>query len=264
MWDFQNRIANIFKVIVYCILAWLFFVAHGVILLVSHSAVIAIREGVSMHTAITPLHSSFMADDFIGAYHIMRETLFAEIPYYSFLNGIFGHRTMLSYSDLFYDTVKAAITGVVSYLLCRFNRLISSVEHPILFWVITSFWSSISVFGSLLVVTWLKTLPQTQCDFLCVGIFILAPVFLSLISMFSLQHLGTSLSFKRILGENILGLLNGIIDSLFVFLISCFSFDVLHRYISDGFTLIMMIFLMAGILTYLYNFMKQNFMMKII
>ena len=263
MWDFQDRISIILKIIGCFLLAWLFFVAHVVILLFSHSAVIAIQAGISMDAAITPLHSSVMADDFISAYHIMRENLFAEIPYYSFFDGLFGHRSMLSYSDLFYDTVKAVIAGIVSYLLCRFNRLISSLEHPVLFGAITSFWSSISVFGSLLLVTWLRTFPQMQCNILCVGILLLAPVFLSLISMFSLRRLGNPLSFKRIFGENILGLLNGMIDSLFVFLISCFSFDILHRYISDGFTLIMMIFLTAAILTYLYNYVKQNVMMKI-
>lgn len=263
MREYQNRIPGFFTGIIYCMLAWLFFVAHGVILLVSHSAVIAIRDGISMETAINPLHTSFMAEDFIGAYHIMRDTLFAEIPYYSFFNGLFGHRSKLSYNDLFYDTVKAAIAGVVSYLLCRFNRLLSSLEHPVLFGAVTSFWNSISVFGSLLIVTWLKTFSKMQCNSICVGILLSAPVFLSLISMLSLRRLGTPLSFKRVFGENILGLLNGIIDSLFVFLISCFSFDVLHRYISDSFTLIMMIFLVAGIFTYLYNYVKNNVMMKI-
>lgn len=263
MWDFQDRVSIILKIIGCCMLGWLFFVAHGVILLVSHSAVIAIRDGITMDAAITPLHSSFMADDFIGSYYIMRETLFAEIPYYSFFDGILGHRSALSYGDLFYDTVKAAVAGVVSYLLCRFNRLLSSLEHPILFWAVTSFWSSISVFGSLLLVTWLRTFPQKQNIIICVGILLLAPLFLTLISMFSLWRFGTPLSFKRVFGENILGLLNGMLDSLYVFLISCFSFDVLHHYISDGFTLIMMIFLIAGIASYLYNYVKQNVLMKI-
>ncbi len=250
------------KIMGYITLAWLFFVAHVVLLLLAHSAVIAIRDGISMDAAITPLHSCIMADDYLGAYSLMRETLFSEIPFYSLLDGLFGHRSGLTYSALFYDTVKAVVAGVISYTLCRFNRLLSSEKHPILFGAVTSFWSSISIFGALLIVTWLRTFPSTECIIRCVALLVLCPVFLSLSSFFSLRHFGVPISFGRILWEDICGFLMGILDSLYIFLISCLSFDVLHRYIPDDFTLLMIIMAVAGISSYLYNYIKKNVLLR--
>jgi len=262
IFDIQDKFFTFLKVIAYITIVWIFLAINIVILLVAHSAIIAIQNGITLDEALTPLHSCIMNDDFIGTYNITRNTLFCELPFYSFINGIFVERSNLSYLDILYDTSKVALSGIFSYILCRFNLLLSSKKMTIIFTMFVCFWSCIALFSSILVITWVKTLTISNSIFISTIILILSIVILSFISFISLKASRVSFSLKRIMGENIVSLLMSTLDSLIVFLISCFSFDILHRYISDGLLLVMIVSIIGIILLYVYNFIKVNFVLN--
>jgi len=242
--------------IAYLVLLILF--GHLLILLLAHSAILAITEKITLDAALTPLHEAFMADAYMQSYEYLRETVFAEIPYYSLLRGIFGSKMQVSWQSLFFDTVKAVVSGMVCYILCRFNRFLSSKRNPIVFGIVTSFWTSISVFSALCLVVWLQTLPAKQGILISVILLLVLPAMVSLFSYCSLRHDGMPLRFSRILEVNVRGLLYGVLDSLVYYILSCVIFDLLHPLITDEFSLLMVVLFLSVIALYGYNYLKSN------
>lgn len=254
----ENGFIGLIRAVLILYLILLILFGHLLILLLAHSAVLAIKEGITLDAALTPLYDAFMADEYRQSYEYLRETVFAELPYYSLLDGILGRKMQISWQSLFFDTVKAVVSGMLCYILCRFNRMISSKRNPIVFGIVTSFWTGMSVFSALCLVVWLQTLPTKQGILISVILLLVLPTMISLFSYCSLWHDGITLRYSRILEVNVRGLLYGVLDSLVYYMLSCVIFDLLHPLITDEFSLLMVILSLSVMALYGYNYLKSN------
>lgn len=271
IFDVQDKAKTIIKVIGYITLVWLFFIVHITIILLAHSAIGAIQHGISMDEAITPFYSHFMNNDFIGAFNIIRETTFSEIPFYSYLNALFGQKATISLSGLFYDLTKVSIAGIICYLLCRLNFLFSLMKKDenynskksktsFLFAVILSFWISISNYSSLIFVEWIKD-PDAHISnviLLAVTTTIFAVAIISFITFVNLRSKGIPICISRISKMYLFDFLgSSLLDGVFIYLSSCFSFDILRHFISDDISLIMLTVLIGLFLLLIYSHFKN-------
>ncbi|MGN1409638.1 MAG: hypothetical protein ACI4XJ_05620 [Eubacteriales bacterium] len=257
----MKNLFNIFvKIIWYFFLFELFLAAHVTILVVTHCAVISIETGISLDAAVIPLHNYITTCDYIGAYFLMRETVFESIPYFNLFDGLLVGQYTPDFYALFYDTVQAALGGVLAYLLCRLNYFLSSAKHPILFSCITSVWTSLSLFSALIIITCIRTLYSAWSVPICIALLAASALISTLLSFFGIRRAGVPISFKRTMGSYLGGYLTGIVDSVFAFLMSCLSFDILRRYITDGATLMFVMILTAAFFTLVYNTAKSKWL----
>ena len=252
-WNFTAVFRTIFSIMAGC----LFIMIHLVILLLSHAAAVSISESIDLNAAVTPLHTAVMRDDWKTVYDLMRENVFAELPFFSFFETLFLNRSTLHLHDLLYDIVKALLSGTISYLLCRFNLLLSSKNNPILFSAVTSIWNSIGIFGGMLLVNYFRTYPSPVHIVMCIGSLLVSLILISILTFFNQNDI---MKFSRIVLENIKILLVGSLDSLYYFLVSCFMIDILHPHNADPVSLILMILACACVFNLIYAHIKNTYL----
>lgn len=258
LWEIEDSFRGFGKFLVYSFGVTFFIISHLIILLLAHSVVVSIQDGVNLEQAITPLHSMVMTDRWKDGYLLMRDTVFSELPFYPQIRDIFFSRSQLQLIDLLYDAAKVSCAGIISYILCRINTFVSSQDHPLLMCILNSYWTSISTFSALILVLFLKTLPNIICIGSCIAIIIISLILLTVFSKVSIGRLGVPIKTKRIFGIHFNGIIVSLMDSLFVFIISCLTFDIFSNYITDDVSLIMTMLIIAGILTIAYNMIKEQ------
>lgn len=232
-------------------------VIHLLILIMAYTLNVSIQSGVDLETAITPLHAAIMSDNWTAAYYLMRDNVLAELPWYSMFEKLFLRRSGMTWDSVLYDVVKTSLCGSLSYLLCRFNLLISSENHPVIHYALTYLWTSLSMFGSMLLITLFQTFQPSVRNIMCIGTLLCSLVLVSLLVYLNLHDI---LSFSRIFLENIKVLLAGTFDSFYYYVVSCFIFDILHNYIADQVMLIMLILLTSCIAGLLCSGLKNKCM----
>ncbi|MBQ4607916.1 MAG: hypothetical protein IJB15_14500 [Clostridia bacterium] len=258
LWDMEDSFRGIGKFLAYSFGIVFYIMSHLIILLLAHAAAVGVQDSVDLDQAITPLHSMIMADRWEEGYLLMRDTVFDELPFYPQIRDIFFRRSELQLIDLLYDAAKISCSGVISYILCRINTLVSSEDHPLLMCILNSYWTSISTFSALIIVLFLKTLPNIICIGSCIAIIIISLILLTVFSKVSIGRLGVPIKTKRIFGIHFNGIIVSLMDSLFIFIVSCLTFDIFSNYITDDVSLIMTMLIIAVILTIAYNMIKEQ------
>jgi len=256
LWNFRDSAGTFLKIFLSLTLAWFFILGHIILVILAHVLIVAVSGSISLEAAITPLHTYIMADDWLGAYQLLRESLLIEIPLTEFLDALFGSHAHWSLGNLFYDLVKIATASLFSWLLCRFNLLISSKRHPILFGALSSYWTSISLFSSLILIAYLQTLPQ---QYLLGGVLLVVSVVLtSTLIHLSTKQSGLGIRVARIALEELRELVNEMLDGFFIYLVSCLAFDFLRNWIADTAMLVLAIAFLACILALFYQTLREQ------
>lgn len=256
-WNLERILISIRKCILYGYAVAFFISSHLAILLLTHAAIIMMREGGNVNTALATVLEAVEANRWADGYLLIRETILDDLPFASSINKFFISHNTLTWMDLFFDTVKATCGGLFAYILCRINKLISSKKHPIIFHVLYSYWISVSTFSALLLVVYLQTLSDSLCIGLCTVILVLSVLLLILFSSVSIHKMGITLKTKRIFRIYIITFLEGIMNSLFIHIVSCISFDILRPWLANDVLLLFTMMCIAGFLTIVYNLFKE-------
>ena len=256
-----SRIPLFLKIIIGIFLGVLFLELHLLILVFAHTFLGSISNGIGLEAAIDPLYYAVEAEDWIETYLIFRETVLSELPLYPIFDMLLVEKSSIALdSVLIYDVAKLSLSTLLFYILCRINKLISSEKHPILFSAATTIWTSLSTFSSMVAVKWLTTQGYQIGMVSCIALSVACLFSVSFLSYLSINKLGAKIKVERCLISYGASMAISVLDSVVYFFISCFSFDVLQKYIPDGESLISIV-LLAGIsIILIYNAIKKQFL----
>ena len=255
---------TVLKFLFWITVGWLVIVGHVLILIYAHAAIEAVSSGISLDAGLTPFHTAVMANDYAEAYRCSRGTVLGELPFCQLFDAVFVQRKAISFPLLIGDTAKAALAGLISYLLCRINCLLSSERHPILFGIFTSFWTSLSLFGAAILHGYIErqTFGESLASVIALDLIIAvgAAGMTIVLIRFSLMRSGIKLSFRRLWIEEGKTVAKSVLDAFVLYLLSAASFELLHPLLPDSFELYILIGTIAFFGSLIYGFVKDRYL----
>ena len=256
-----SRMPLIFKIIIGIFFGVFLFQLHLLILVLAHTFLGSISNGIGLEAAIDPLYYAVEAEDWIETYLLFRETVLCELPLYPIFDMLLIEKSSIALdSVLVYDVAKLSLSALLFYILCRINKLISSEKHPIIFSALISIWTSLSTFSSMVAVKWLTVQGYQIGIVSCIALSVACLFGVGFLSYLSINKLGVKIKIESCLISYGASLLISTLDSVVYFFISCFSFDVLQKYIPDGEGLISIILFAGVFVVLIYTAIKKQFL----